>query len=123
MRSTAKTIVTARVAKIEYREVGNGLWSMSLPDSQSWKNKDTGEWDEKTFWYNCSCWGDFLAKRCANIGKGDIVTVEGRMESRENDGKTYTNLNVDSITVVVKADQMVKREKPVSATDDDDLPF
>ena len=122
MNPSAFTTVTARVANIEFKDVGNGFWKMSLPHSQSWKDK-SGEWQEKTFWYNCTVWQDYLKNKCAKIGPGDIVTVTGVMESNDHDGKVYTNLKLDSITIVVKADQIVKREKRAAQVDEEDLPF
>jgi len=49
---------------------------------------------------NCKAFGDRLAEVARIIKKGDKVFVSGHIESREYNGKTYTDTNCDFVSVI-----------------------
>jgi single-strand DNA-binding protein len=57
---------------------------------------DHGTADNKhTDWLNCSAWekrGEFVAKY---FHKGDTILVRGNLTSREHEGKTYWEMDVE----------------------------
>ena len=96
------------------------------------KRKDT-----TTIFANCKVWYE-NAHYAANISKGDMVIAAGRLESREYNGKTYTDLICDYVNFVPKpsegcnsGDVPVKSGKDINAAlegdgepaGDGDLPF
>ena len=57
------------------------------------------EADGKGKFANCKAWRE-LGEYAANIKKSDAVCVMGTLESREYNGKTYTNLVADWLNIV-----------------------
>lgn len=59
-----------------------------------------GKDGKKTQWVNCSMWG----KRGETLGqyltKGSKVCATGELTTREYDGKTYLELNVQDVTLL-----------------------
>ena len=96
------------------------------------KRKDT-----TTIFANCKIWYE-NAHYAANIQKGDMVLAAGRLESREYNGKTYTDLICDYVDFVPKPaegcngeGEQVKSEGEIRSAlaipgepiNDGDLPF
>ena len=52
----------------------------------------------ETVWANCVVWGD-LAKEAAMLKEGDVVMCTGRHSSREYNGRTYEEINVDAFSL------------------------
>ena len=52
--------------------------------------------DKPTTWWDCAIWGNRGKSLQSHIKKGDSVTVVGRFETREHEGKTYLKCTVDS---------------------------
>lgn len=55
--------------------------------------------DTTTIFVNCKAWYG-LAEYAKNICKGDTVIVIGHTESREYNGKTYTDLTADWLNIL-----------------------
>lgn len=55
--------------------------------------------DTTTIFANCKAWYG-LAQLSKNINKGDTVIVIGKTESREYNGKTYTDLIAEWLNIV-----------------------
>lgn len=54
--------------------------------------------DKPTIWLDLDAWGDsFAARDLAGLQKGDRVTVAGRLQMREYDGKQYYTLRVSDL--------------------------
>lgn len=89
-----------------------------------------GKRNDQTIWCNVTAWRG-LAQVLSSASKGDSVFVIGHMGSHEYNGKTYTELNADFVSVAVVSDSApVHSESPAQApfspvTEDgpDDLPF
>ena len=58
----------------------------SMATTKSWKDKATGEWQERTDWHNVTIW------QHKELPKGALVFVEGEVQYSERDGKYYTNI-------------------------------
>jgi len=62
---------------------GNGfaIAGMSVATNRSWKDRNTGEWQERTDWHQVSAFGK-RAKWCiAELKKGSRVRVTGRLQT------------------------------------------
>lgn len=67
----------------------------SLATSESWKDRDTGERQERTQWHNVVVMAPQTAKFVKDyVRKGDLVMVEGSVEYRkwEKDGGETVNI-------------------------------
>ena len=93
--------------------------------------------DGTTRFVNCKAWGD-LAQATAKLHQHDAVMVSGRLDSREYNGKTYSDLVCDWIGQSIgggdnrsTSNSAPKHEPPASSptftelSDDDtsELPF
>lgn len=88
--------------------------------------KVTSGKDELDVWENCVAWHN-VAKQAAAIRKGDNIMVAGIESSREYNGKTYTDCNVDFVQIMGKASAPAIQKLPpmpdMEEVDNDSLPF
>jgi len=71
---------------------GMTVAKFSLATSERWKDKNTGEMQERTEWHRIAAFGR-LAEICKDyLSKGRQVCIEGRIQTRswEKDGITST---------------------------------
>ncbi len=95
---------------------GDKVTKFSIATSESWK-KDN-EWQTKTSWHNCVCFGTSKAY-FDNKGftVGDMVLVEGKLDYYKKD-ETYTSIIISSIKRISKN---VKADEAPMMLDDDDM--
>lgn len=77
--------------EIKYTTNGQAVCNMSIACSESWKDKNTGEVQEKTEWIRLVAWRK-LAEICGEyLHKGSKIYVEGKFttETYEKDGQTH----------------------------------
>jgi len=55
--------------------------------TESWKDKNTGEWQEKTEWHRVVAWRHLAERAERYLKKGKQVYVEGRLETRKWTGQ------------------------------------
>ena len=131
----AKTTIVGTLSRDpEWKEVGTGLCKLSLPVTESWKDKG-GEWQEETTWYDVDVWGEsgkWVMDR--GIKKGDLIRVEGKMSQRKrDDGNVFWSLKPDfrGVSLIASLEngdsgEYVPRPAATVADNDDDddgLPF
>jgi single-strand DNA-binding protein len=85
--SVNKAIILGRVGKEpEIRSTQNGLRiaSFSVATSETWRDKHSGEKKEKTEWHRISVFPENTVKVVEDyVRKGDLILVEGRIETRK----------------------------------------
>lgn len=69
---------------------GNSIVNLSVATSETYKNKQSGEWDQITTWHRIVVHGQTGGFVLRNCHKGDLVVVEGMQLNRsyESDGET-----------------------------------
>ena len=70
----------------EIREFPNGgkVCNFSLATSESWKDNNTGERQERTSWHNIAIFNERLAEIAEQyLKKGSQIYVEGRIQTRK----------------------------------------
>ena len=80
---------------------GNGVANVSLATSETWKDKNTGDQQEKTEWHRVIFFNRLAEIVEQYIKKGSKLYIEGRLQTRswEQDGvKRYTTEIVASET-------------------------
>ena len=106
--------------EIKILQGGNCVANFSLATSEKWKDKTTGQMQEKTEWHKIVAWGK-LAEICGKyLKKGSQVYVEGKNQTTKFTGKDgvvrYTT------EVVIKEMAMVggrpQQSRPSSNRDD-----
>ena len=87
-----------RDPELRYTVDGTPVASFSLAVSESWKGKD-GNKQERTEWVNCTAWRKLAEIIGQYVHKGSLIYVEGKMQSREYDGKDGTTKKVTEIVL------------------------
>jgi len=129
-----------RDPEIRYTPSGMAVANFSVATTEKWKDKQSGEMQERTEWHRIVAWGR-LGEICGEyLAKGRQVYIEGKLQTRqwEKDGVTrYTTEVVASEMKMLgsktqgdgyrPADQSSAPEysgPPLPGTqDDDDIPF
>ena len=76
-----------------YMPNGNAVCNVTLATSDSWKDKNTGQLQERTEWHRVVFFGKLAEIAGQYLRKGSKIYVEGRLQTREweKDGiKRYT---------------------------------
>ena len=95
--SVNKVILIGNLGKdpeVRTMQSGGKVCNFSIATSESWKDKNTGERQERTQWHNIVIWNENLVKIAESyLKKGSKVYIEGQLETRkyEKDGRdVYT---------------------------------
>lgn len=126
-----------------YMPSGGAVTNIRIATSESWKDKTTGEQQERTEWHNVAFFGRLAEIAAEYLRKGSQVYVEGRLRTRKWQDKE----GHDRYTTEVIANEMqmlggrsggaagaggggggqARREEPdmppASSELDDDIPF
>lgn len=112
-----------RDPETRYSQDGKPVCNFSVATSETWKDKQTGEKQERTEWHNCVAFARLAEIAGEYLKKGSKVYIEGQLRTStwEQDGqKRYkTDINVREL-------QMLDSKPRQAATADefeDDVPF
>jgi single-strand DNA-binding protein len=155
MAGVNKVIIIGNLGRdpeIKYTQSNVPVANFSVATTESWKDKTSGEWQEKTEWHRIVAWRHLAERAEKYLRKGKQVYVEGRIETRKWTGQDGN----DRYTTEIIANQMMllgrrddnepggsygggggKQEKaaggggfsappmdaPATPDEDDDLPF
>ena len=89
-RSVNKVILLGRLGKdpeLKYTPSGQAVTKFTLATSERWKDKNSGEFQEKTEWHNIVCWAKLAETAGQYLTKGSSVYLEGRLQTRSWDDK------------------------------------
>jgi single-strand DNA-binding protein len=87
---------------MKHTQDGTAVANFSIATSESWKDKNTGEKQEKTEWHRIVAWRR-LAEICGEfLGKGSEVYIEGKLQTRKWEDKDGNN----RYTTEIVANQM-----------------
>ncbi|MGE4265617.1 MAG: single-stranded DNA-binding protein [Desulfovibrio sp.] len=68
--------------KISYTQSGQPVANLRMATSERFKDK-SGQWTDRTEWHTVVAWGKD-AEFCSNyLGKGALVMIEGRLQTRK----------------------------------------
>ena len=109
---------------------GTAVTNLSVATNESWKDQG-GEIQERTEWHRVVMYGRMAETANEYMKKGQMVYIEGRLQTREWEDKNQvkrktTEIRCDNFTMLGRrGDTNAKGgEKPSTpAADDDDLPF
>lgn len=86
MASVNKAILIGNIGKdpeTRFMPDGKAVANFSIATSESWKDKSTGEKQEKTEWHNIAVYGRLAEIVGQYLRKGSSVYVEGRLQMRK----------------------------------------
>lgn len=143
MSSVNKAILIGNLGRdpeIRSTQAGGKIANFSIATSEKWKNKQTGQQEERTEWHRIVIFGTLAEIVEKYVTKGMKVYVEGKIVTRkweDKDGtdRYTTEINADTMTMLSggKEDAGEPRKSPVSVTKakapvadapfDDEIPF
>ena len=95
-RGVNKVILVGNIGQdpeVRYMPNGNAVANLTLATSETWKDKNTGEQEEKTEWHRIVCFNRLAEIVEKYVKKGSKLYIEGRLQTRswEQEGvKRYT---------------------------------
>ena len=107
---------------------GTAVTNLSVATNESWKDQG-GEIQERTEWHRVVMYGRMAETANEYMSKGQLVYVEGRLQTREWEDKNQikrktTEIRCDSFTMLGRKGDSAPTSTPkVDTTPDDDLPF
>ena len=137
-----KVILVGNLGKdpeVRYMPNGSAVANFSIATSENWKDKNTGETQEKTEWHRVVAFRKLAEIIEQYVKKGSKVYIEGKLQTR----KWQDNNGNDRYTTEIVADQMQMLDRrgssnesqpsqpdneyggnaPQSDSFDDDIPF
>ena len=67
--------------EVRYGASGNAVANVSLATTESWRDKDSGEQQEKTEWHRVVFFGKLAEIVAEYLKKGRQIYVEGRLQT------------------------------------------
>ena len=115
-----KIILMGRLTKDpELRGAGNGakVCKLSIAVNRTWKDKQSGEKNEETDFFDCDVWGSTGETVGKYFRKGDMILVEGEARNNnwtDNSGvKHYgMRINVQTFSFCGNAGQSANQQAP-----------
>jgi single-strand DNA-binding protein len=122
-------------------QAGKSVSNLNVATEQSWKDKDSGEWKNKTEWHRVTVWG--ADKLVEKLSKGSKVYLEGSLQTRkwtdqQGQEKYATEVVIQAgAGTIIPLDKMFKEidamnqsqktskvfPKPTEDDDSDHIPF
>ena len=105
MRGVNKVIIIGNVGQdpdLKTTASGTSICSISVATSESWKDKTTGQQQEKTEWHRIVFFNRLAEIAGEYLRKGSKVYVEGKLTTR----KWQDNTGVDRYTTEIVASEM-----------------
>jgi len=88
--------------EIRYANSGAAIATLSIATSESWKDKNTGEQQEKTEWHRVVMFNRLGEIAGEYLSKGSKVYIEGKLQTR----KWQDNTGADRYTTEIVANEM-----------------
>lgn len=105
MASANKVILIGHLGKdpeTKYLASGDAVTNITIATSETWKDKTSGEKQEKTEWHRVTFYKKLAEIAGQYLKKGSLVYVEGRLETRKWTDKN----NVERYTTEIIAHDM-----------------
>ncbi|WMO15611.1 single-stranded DNA-binding protein [Pseudoalteromonas piscicida] len=85
-RGVNKVILVGNLGQdpeVRYMPNGNGVANISIATTDSWKDKNTGQLQERTEWHRVVLFGKLAEVAGEYLRKGSQVYIEGRLQTRK----------------------------------------
>jgi len=103
-------------ASLQYTGSGTAIATLSIATSESWKDKQTGEQQERTEWHRCKCFGRLGEIAGEYVKKGRQLYIEGKLRTekytdKEGVERYSTDIIIDELQLL-GADPNRERSAP-----------
>lgn len=141
MASVNKAILIGNLGKdpdLRFTPSGAAVCTFSIATTEKWRDKQTNELKEQTYWHNIVFWGKQAEVAKQYLQKGAPVYVEGSIHTRSYDDKDgvkkwITEIKGDRLQLLGRrGGERAESETPLPPEtegapplneEDDDLPF
>lgn len=129
MRGLNKVMVIGRLGRdpeMRYTPSGRPVTTFSVATSRTWTTSE-GERRVETEWFNIVAWGS-LAEICKQyLTKGQVVYIEGRLQTRhwdDNEGNKHTSVEIVANEMIMLSEKREAEEAPgAEVPEDEEFPF
>lgn len=87
MSSVNKVILVGNLGRdpeIKHTSAGKAIANMTVATSERWKDKNSGEWKDKTEWHRVVVFNERLVEFVQrSLSKGSKVYIEGALQTRK----------------------------------------
>ena len=139
MNGINKAIIVGTLGKdpdVKYLSSGNAVANLSVATSEKWKDKQTGEMQERTEWHRVSMFGAVAEVAGKYLAKGSQVYLEGKIQTRkwqDKDGQDRYSTEIVANQMQMlggkRSDEQASKPKsepkapPKSEDFDEEIPF
>jgi single-strand DNA-binding protein len=129
-KSLNKVMIIGRLGRdpeMRYTPSGRPVTTFSVATDRNWNTSD-GERRSETEWFNIVAWSN-LAEICKQyLTKGQLVYVEGRLQSRrweDQEGNKRTSVEIVANEMIMLSDRRESNNNPEQAAPEaeDEFPF
>lgn len=109
-RGVNKVILVGNLGKdpeTRYMPSGSAVTNLTLATSESWKDKQTGDQQERTEWHKIAMFGRLAEIAAEYLRKGSQVYIEGKLRTRKWQDKE----GVDQYTTEVVVDEFINLDR------------
>jgi single-strand DNA-binding protein len=99
--SNGNTVVlvgnVTREVELRFTPSGQPTATFGLAVNRRWQNRQSGEWEEATSFFDIVCWRELAENASGSLGRGSRVIVTGKLEQRSwetQDGDKRTKVEV-----------------------------
>jgi single-strand DNA-binding protein len=71
-----------RDPELRFTQSGMARAILGLAVNRRWQNRQSGEWEESTSFFNVVCWREMAENASESLSRGSRVLVTGRLEQR-----------------------------------------
>lgn len=113
MSSVNLVVILGNVGKdpeVRYTNSGDAVANLSVATSEKWKDKKTGQAQEKTEWHRISAFGKTAEIIGNYVKKGDQIHIQGKIQTRkwkDNNGQDRftTEIIANNVTLISNRNQ------------------
>lgn len=104
---------------VRYLPSGDAVANMSLATSESWKDKNTGERQERTEWHRIVLFGRTAEIAKQYLHKGSKVYIEGKLRTRKWQGQDGQDKYTTEVVVDITGSMQMLDSRPGGTEDSD----
>ncbi|GBL60722.1 single-stranded DNA-binding protein [Pseudomonas citronellolis] len=120
-RGVNKVILVGNVGgdpETRYLPNGNAVTNVTLATSESWKDKQTGQQQERTEWHRVVFFGRLAEIVAEYVRKGSQIYVEGSLRTRKWQGQDGQDRYTTEIVVDINGNMQLLGGRPGAGGDD-----
>ena len=103
---------------VRYMPSGDAVANVSLATSEAWKDKNTGETQERTEWHRVVFFGKIAEVVKQYLHKGSKIYVEGKLRTRKWQGQDGQDRYTTEVVVDINGSMQMLDGRPGGGTAD-----